>query len=185
MVQTRARSVGAFYLIYSQVAAVIGAFALAAFLSELVELNWRGVLAELIGFWGLYVRPSVDWLLSHTIILLVKWVFHFELFVPLILKDYLGVGLVLTASIFRATRANILYFWQFVRATLVVTLGWPVFLLVFLWEVAWFVFVWRIGSYRYASRLREWALVSLLAISPLIYLALLLAANYLLLKPGT
>jgi hypothetical protein len=98
-------AVGVGWRVYQQVAAIIGSFALLAFLTNFVHFDWRGWLETLIGMWGQYVRPPVRWLLHYTIEMPLGWVgWHVHL--PAWLHDYLAAGFVLAASVLRTFSAE-------------------------------------------------------------------------------
>ncbi len=61
------RGIGLGYVVYQQVAGVLGAFALIAFLRHYLEIDWRGALLDLISVWDAYVRPAVKVILDSTI----------------------------------------------------------------------------------------------------------------------
>lgn len=100
----RERSVSLGYVFYTQIAGVLGAFSLAAFAGHYFHLGWRGLLLTLVGCWDAYVRPTTNWLLDVSIVSLVRLVLHARIELPLWLKDYLSVGLILCLSWVRASR---------------------------------------------------------------------------------
>ena len=176
--QGEPRGIGLGYIIYQQVASVLGAFGLIAFLGHFVQVDWRGALADLIAVWAEYVRPAVKHLLDLTVVAFCHWLGWTSFQVPLAIRDYLTVGLVLTASVLRAWAPNVGFDLRSIlmvsQLALLMTVGWPLPLL--------FLVVTALSRVKEDSGLRR---ISWLSLSPLIYLALLLAANYLLLKPGT
>lgn len=71
-------------------------------IGELFDLHWRSTLGEFVGVWGHTVRPVTKWVLDHTFILLCNTVFHWNISVPMPVRDYLSVGLILEISWFLA-----------------------------------------------------------------------------------
>ncbi|MFO1186153.1 MAG: hypothetical protein U1E87_01045 [Alphaproteobacteria bacterium] len=191
------RGIGLGYIIYRQVAGVLGAFALAVFLAHFVQLDWRGALAYLINMWGEYVRPVVKWLVDSTLVALLRRLFGWQIHVPTIAHDYAAVGLVMSLSALRAnswrlqrrkergqirpddpyaqSRWTPYILVTFVLSTLLYALTWPLSVLA---RVHYTVTSWN--QHDNFSRASE-----ILYYAPLVYFTLLLAANYLLLKPDT
>jgi hypothetical protein len=227
-VHSEARGISFGYVIYQQVAGVLGAFALAAFLGHFVHLDWRGALADLIGLWGQYVRPVVKLFFEITVVAFVKWAFNWRIEVPLLVRDYFSVGAVLLLSTLRAmffvpllsrftsgnrVTARISNLFLSGMSPLYVffatVLFWPYMLIRYVMHllrikrlaavdldsleeiigVDYFleggtgtpIFVTEVNRKAWATR----DIALLLAVSPIIYLALLLVTNYLLLKPGS
>src|ERR1700730_2412815 len=91
--------------VYQQVAAVLAAFSLAALLGHFLDIGWRGILESLVGYWDAYVRPAVKWLSGVLIERPLTWAFgwHFEM--PLLARDYLSAGFVLTLSLLRQLKS--------------------------------------------------------------------------------
>lgn len=175
------------YILYQQVAGVIGAFSLSALLSHFVTIDWRGILHVLATAWDAYVRPTVSFVLNNTVVALLEVIFRVHLKIPLIVRDYLSVGFVLVISSLRA-----MWIWQNQTTEpeaspkkkrgerlrdLAVTVG------IFVAMIP----VWPYLFYQLiqAARVR-WGYVDpdqqrmfgLLGLLPLFYLALLLAANW-------
>jgi hypothetical protein len=88
---------------YRHVAAVLGAFSMLVFFGELLDLGWRGILARLVGVWSEYVRPSVEWIFQ-CLTWPVEWAFDWNIDVPLLVRDYVAVGLLVISSGGRASR---------------------------------------------------------------------------------
>jgi hypothetical protein len=84
--------------IYIQFAAVTGALSLAALLSHI--LVWQGVLLDMVEWWTTTVRPVVDFIYAPLVALLER-ILHIDVAIPIVLKDYLAVGLVLILSRWR------------------------------------------------------------------------------------
>jgi hypothetical protein len=89
------------YIIYQQIAGVVGAFALIAFLAHFVHVDWRGALADLVSAWNSSVRPAISLTLEILIAWPLEWLFNFHLPIPLSVRDYCAVGAVVFASNFR------------------------------------------------------------------------------------
>lgn len=93
------------YNIFQHVAGVIGAIAFAAFVQNFFDVGWRGLLLELISFWGERVRPLITAILNTTIIAALKAMWGWNVTIPTIVADYLGVGIITSTSLIRT------YFW--------------------------------------------------------------------------
>lgn len=157
---------GASHKVYQHVTGVLGAFALAAVLGHLVDLDWRGVIAFFVGYWDDYVRPAVRVALDTVFVLPLRWLFGWHLDIPLIVRDYLSVGAIFGLSVLRALHRPGRSWRRKDALTFVLCLGgWPVYVPLFAW---------------YALRSKEHRIWMLLALLPVAYLVLLLAANYLL-----
>ena len=87
-----------FWLGYQQIAAILAAFTLITFLKHLGDLNLHGIVGELIGIWSTVVRPAVKWLLDISLVAFVRWAFHWQLEIPLVIRDYFAAGLILYMS---------------------------------------------------------------------------------------
>ena len=98
---SRRRPGNLFWGAYSQVSAVLGALSMLVFLSEAFGLGIKGVLAKLVSVWSAVVRPGVKWL-TDVVVFPFGWLFHWNIEVPLWLRDYLSVGLILVLSSIRA-----------------------------------------------------------------------------------
>jgi hypothetical protein len=168
-------------IIYQQVTGVLGAFALAALLAQAIDLEWRSFLGVLLGQWDEYVRPTVKWLLDLIVTKPLRFVCGFRLEIPILVRDYLSVGFILFTSIirtalvhpdFRGTtgdkdvdrdetiQATLLYF------AMAMTV-WPILILL----------VVRLATTdRDGNRAYFW-----LTLTPVFYLGILLALNYLVL----
>jgi hypothetical protein len=169
--------------VYQQIAAIIGSFALIVFIGDLAHLDWRGFLGTLIGAWDEYVRPPVKWLLNLLVSIPLGW-FGWHVQVPQWLRDYLAVGLVFSASMLRllATRGDS---WRETLKDFMTVdepwqiVVWPPFVLL-LWPVT---FLWFILSVVSGLIIRDsYVWNAVLIISPLLYGAVLLAVNFLVLR---
>jgi hypothetical protein len=89
--------------LYEQVAAVFAAIGLAALIDHWLHIGWHGALRDVIGIWSRTVRPAVAAVLHVLVTVPLGWMHvHFE--VPLAVRDYLAVGLVLLLSAVRVVR---------------------------------------------------------------------------------
>jgi hypothetical protein len=134
------------------VGAVLAAFGLAALVHQL-GVNWRGALAPILGFWDLTVRPVATWVFHYLVTVPIGWLgVPFE--VPLWVRDYLSVGIILALSFtrtirnrpdllnsllsdsFARARRSLLRFWAILilRPRLAYSLAWAYILL--LWPIA-------------------------------------------------
>lgn len=187
------RGIGWGYFVYQQVAGVIGAFALIALISHFFDIGWRGFLANLIGIWGEYVRPAVKWLFDISIVALLQWTLGWRIEIPLFVRDYFSVGLALIFGRLRAWRyahyvrtqrgdnPDDAFDFESVTILALDLFAWPLTAIRDLGSSAYWVWVKR-------SKLSETGFMLTLTtviLSPLLYLALLLAASYVLLKPGS
>jgi hypothetical protein len=190
------------YLTYQQTASVFGGVAILFFLTHFFGFEWHGFLVVVAGVWNETMRPFMKWVLDNSVTPILKWVFGWSFYVPLVARDYVSVGFILFLSIVRA-RADMIY----VYVPLVPNLGigrrrvspfnFPLMLLMML---AWPLYI--VGllegirmqaslakafendpSYpeapkRYRKRLYRYAI----SLSPLIYALGLLTINYTLLR---
>jgi hypothetical protein len=178
---------------YQHVAGVLGAFALAAFASRVFSLDWRGILADVVGVWDSYVRP-VTRSVADAVVWPVERVFGWTIEVPVLVRDYVAVGLVLFLSFARATNLTgeraltVLRHREQRRLTLLMLLAclvaWPVVALLMLLILPIVIplmtrYVDEHGLSREGLGKRRHAMV--LTLLPLVYLGLLLAVNYLIL----
>ncbi len=195
-----AKGIGFGYIIYQHVAGVLGAFALIAFLGHFVHLDWRGALVVLVGVWDTVVRPAVKGIFDATIVAFLKWAFDWHLDVPLIARDYLSVGLLVFLSELRSTfvpggqgpRSVKIVFRSALYDSYISVLTplpkcllfWPFAVMRHLRYVRYSiipsrrVIIWKGGR-------RKLFIEHSMALLPLIYCLLLVAANYMLLRPGT
>jgi len=90
---------------YQQLAAVLGAFSMAVFVGEVFDLGWHGILAKLVGIWSEYVRPVAEWLLDW-VVWPFNYFFDWHVEIPLVVRDYLSVGLILALSFLRTYRSE-------------------------------------------------------------------------------
>jgi hypothetical protein len=178
---------------YQHVAGVLGAFALAAFASRVFALDWRGILADVVGVWDTYVRP-VTKSVADAIVWPVERVFGWSIDVPVLVRDYVAVGLVLFLSFARATNLTgeraliVVRHREQRRLTLLMLLSclvaWPIVALLMLLILPIVIplmtrYVDEQGLPREGLGKRRQAMV--LTLLPLVYLGLLLAVNYLIL----
>jgi uncharacterized membrane protein YiaA len=105
---SQSKGIGFWYFAYLQISAVISVFALAAFLGHFVPLNWHGVLRDMVGVWNETVRPAVNFLLTITIVSLLRWALNWHITIPLMVRDYVAVGIALYLSIIRVMYKDIL-----------------------------------------------------------------------------
>jgi hypothetical protein len=178
---------------YHHVAGVLGALALAAFASQVFSLDWRGILASAIGVWDEYVRPVARWL-ADVIVWPVERLFGWNIDVPVTVRDYFSVGLVLFLSFMRATNKpgerllvlrrspeqRRLKLWMLLACVV----AWPIvaLLLVLIVPISLPLMTRYVDEKGYSrddlGRRRNAMVLTLL---PLLYFALLVAANYLIL----
>ena len=167
---------------YQQVAAVLAAFGLAALLGHFVDIGWRGILDELVGYWGGLIRPVTRSVLDVLVSTPLRWTFGWRVEVPLIARDYLAVGAILAASSIRIRVKAVIrlrgvpigrdLFHEFFESVLpvfvVLALIWPVILL-------------SLVLLAIFSRDADFARDARIAVLPIVYLGLLLVMNYLVL----
>jgi hypothetical protein len=121
--------------VYGHVKAVLGAFALAAFLGHVFHIGWHGFLLMLIGYWDEYVRPVTQAVSTALITTPLSWIgVHYE--VPVLVRDYLSVGTILALSLARSYSTHKLVSWDRVRDTvsawLIAIITWPLMFTFFL-----------------------------------------------------
>src|SRR5688572_26929086 len=103
MIESRARisSMGRLRIVavvYQQVAAVFGAFGLAAIVGQVFRFEWRGIIAAAVAWWDSYVREPVGGALDWIVAAPLEWALGWNLPIPTLAKDYVAVGLVLGLS---------------------------------------------------------------------------------------
>jgi hypothetical protein len=94
------RGLTAGYAAYQQVAGVLGAIALMAFLADVLGLGLRSIVAKLISVWSQTIRPVVKWMVDG-VVWPINHFLNLHIVVPLRLRDYFAVGLILFFSINR------------------------------------------------------------------------------------
>lgn len=142
-----------FWLMYAQIAAMLGAFSFVVFLRNYVDLGLRGVIEQAVDGWVRVVRLLVGLPLQAIADLLPEaWRFH----VPVVATDYLAVGILM---VFSAVRV----FGRPPVGGAVLTL--------FLWPVVLGAALLRMAET--AEKRREITVM----LTPFIYLGLLFAAN--------
>lgn len=153
-----------FWLVYGQIAALLGAFSLLVFLTDFFNFGLKGVIQEVFDVWVTYVRPLVGHPLQALADLLPpEWRFA----VPEPVKDYLAVGVVMQLSLLRTLA---LMGSSISRKTLLRSLN-----LILIWPLGVPAFLY--GYWRGSEIDREGAALTAMFLAPLIYLGLLLAAN--------
>jgi hypothetical protein len=170
--------------LYQHVAAVLAAFGLAAIVDELFSIGWRGFVGTLIGYWGEYVRPPVKWALSMAVSRPLEWIFGWHIEIPVLVIDYLSIGLICVLSTARMTRRWVERRRDWARAFIrpprdpwVLWATWPPILLV-AWPFG--LVVWLLGLLVAAVENQREAVRDLgMVVAPLAYLALLIVVNYL------
>lgn len=188
------RGLGLGYVVYQQILAVFGAFALAALISHLIDLEWRSFLGTLVGYWDEYVRPTVKWVLDTLIVAPLRWAFDWRVEFPLLARDYLSVGIVTALSLVRSTyrtspkgRRDVIVLFKLVRGFgLEDVLLWPPIVpLVWPLTMPWLVYIF-ISTYvapvtRLSLKVEQVRIWTILALLPALYLGVLVAVNNLLL----
>ena len=164
-VQPAPNGTSIFWLVYGQIAAMLGAFSLLVFLTHFFDVGLKGVIRDAFDAWVTYVRPVIGFPLQFIVELLPdKWRFA----VPEFAKYYLVVGIVTLASYVRFglhSRYSFFprgYVVRVLIALLEPLLAWPY------WTIKW---LWR-------GLVGPWPLAGIATfLSPVLYLALLFAAN--------
>src|SRR5688572_30286556 len=89
--------------IYQQIAAAFAAFGVAAMLGHFWDIGWRGFLGTIVGVWEATVRPATEWVFHVLITMPLSWAgINFE--TPLLVRDYVAVGIVIGVSYYRTAR---------------------------------------------------------------------------------
>lgn len=158
-----------FWGIYGQIAAIFGALSLLVFVGHFFDVGLKGVLRDAVQWWIDNVRPvvgaPVQWLINQ---LPESWRFELS---PL-WKDYLGVGVVSALAFVRAMFRMVpsvrggMPLVMLLLFGLGIVLAWP----------AWTIFG-IVGFLVLSSQGEADATIWVMALSPLIYLGLALAAN--------
>lgn len=81
---------------------MLAALSFAFFIARHFDFKWRGILAELVDLWGAVVRPLTKQVVDYAFVIPFEWAFHIRVEVPLIVRDYLSVGIILLLSVLRA-----------------------------------------------------------------------------------
>lgn len=172
----------AVYVLYSQVASILGAFTFIMFTSHIVDWNWKGILIDLVGGWTDVIRPATKYLLDRTIGDLFHYLFGFELAIPLPVKDYLSVGIMLGLSSARSMRlysddwdhtnstANFLIMYLFLPPALI---GWWIVFWPLAFPVLMCSLLYNVVTLNFPKDFKMYAL----AVAPGIYFGLVFAAN--------
>lgn len=173
-------------LVYQQVAGMIGAFALAALVSHVAEIDWRGALAAAIDVWDTYVRTAVKGALDLIIVMPLAWLFEWRIDIPLLVRDYVSVGLMLFLSSVRVDRifafvslAEVYEKRHYLTNFFVYLIAWPYVVFELLARLLGAEF----DEHAYSAPRSMVLYAHLLALTPIIYFGLLVAANYFLLQP--
>ncbi len=172
--------VGLGWGMYQQVAAVLGAFGLAAMVGDIFGVGWRGFVGTLVGYWGEYVRPVAKAVFNAIVTVPLSW-FGWHVEVPLLVRDYLVVGTIFALSMSRELkriRADV-SIWPRLREPV----NWPARMPMMLvtWPIMALAFVAGPFIEMEAVTRKEALVNSIMILSPLIYLGLLLAVNYIVL----
>lgn len=169
-----------FWLVYGQIAAMLGAFSVMVFLTNFFDLGLKGVIREAVDGWLQYVRPLIGHALS--------WVVErlgLQIDLRDEIKDYAAVGIVQFAALIRggaiafdshplsSGQVAILRF-GVVLVGVTSVVFWPIYLVLTAGGGLLALFVNRLWP---IEGLPQLVLASTLALAPLIYLALLFAAN--------
>lgn len=91
--------VSLFWLVYGQIAAVLGALSLLALLTNFADFGLKGVVRTAFDLWAQTARPLAASLV-HALVTVLPEAWRFE--PPTILKDYAAVGVMLFFSHIRA-----------------------------------------------------------------------------------
>jgi hypothetical protein len=95
---TKALRVG--WGVYQQVAGGFSAFGMLALVAGLWHIGMRGFLKNLVAIWDQTVRPATAFVMHGLVTVPLSWV-HVHVEVPLAVRDYLSVGLVMALSFTR------------------------------------------------------------------------------------
>jgi hypothetical protein len=60
------------------------------------------MIAYFVGYWDDYVRPAVKLALDTIVVAPLRWLFSWHFEVPLVVRDYLSVGVIFGLSVLRA-----------------------------------------------------------------------------------
>ena len=184
--------------VYQQTAAVFGAFGVAAIIGHFWSIGWKGWLQTLVGVWDDTVRPVMAWLLHYLVTVPLSWV-GLEFEVPLLVRDYLSVGMIFAMSYRRAGPDDLLHTdWRRISVRVFV---WPWASLLYVIDLFWALraligSLWRERRPRWLGGARvklktatdygPWSAKQLFVINswlqfqvltPLIYLVLLIGVN--------
>lgn len=162
-----------FWLVYGQIAAMLGAFSFLVLLQNFINVGLNGVVAQAFEGWVQYIRPIVGLPVQALVDLLPDtWRFQTS---P-VEQDYLAVGLVLFLSYVRTVltlRRGYFSVGWLVLTFVALLIGWPAMIVGMLYG-AFFV-----GDTSSGALLRAGAFITIF-LAPLIYLGFLFAANALL-----
>jgi hypothetical protein len=195
------RRLSVVFLVYQQITSVFAAIGLAVLVGHVLHFEWRSILAGLVDAWETYVQGVVRWVLHLIVSVPLAW-FHVHVEVPVVVREYVAVGVVLTLSWIRSSAVSTVDVDQDEDATggilgklafllimapmgAATTLLWPLWMVAMLRQLmpGWdptpdlprsTTEDWR--RWRdYRRQSRRWGLLSL---APIGYLAILLALNY-------
>jgi hypothetical protein len=164
------------WLIYQQVASIFAALSLVLLLEHFVQIDWHGIFANILAAWANVIRPATQFVLDWTILPVLHWLLRWPWELPAWLSDYFSVGVVSFFSYARIT-------WKRVSATeafdislllgLVVLLPFYLLLSVLAWPLVAYILIFRRDKTSSFSNLDI-----LLMYSPLMYVVVILAANF-------
>lgn len=174
------------WFVYSQAAAMLGAFSLLVFLSHFFDFGLKGIIADAMAVWNGSVRPMIGRPLQWIVDLLPASLrFH----LTDLQKDYCAVGLVAVFSAARIAIRDRL----FLGRTPIWHGAWIAEIVSHLWGLIWLFFFWPVAlAYLLVTlpfaifvaddRQHLWRSVARAAVflAPLAYLGALFAANALL-----
>lgn len=171
---------------YVQLASVMGALSLGSLASNFIE--WKGVILQLINWWADTARPVVDFIYAPLIDALER-LMRVEIVVPVLLKDYLAVGIVLILSRWRGSAGGwsggarraigsaLRNFWRACFLLVRTLLVWPAEIVFLLRNL---LFAGVLFSERTAEEIYQIRVAHFLALLPVLYSILLALANWLL-----
>jgi len=95
------------FAIYEHISAILAAIALAAFIGHFINFDWRGAINQLFSAWDAVVRPTVKQILDITIVRPLARLFNWHINIPVLVRDYIAVGLVFLMSFVRRGRGAV------------------------------------------------------------------------------
>lgn len=171
--------------VYIHFAGVIGALSIASLLSYVIE--WRGFIHAAVDWWAGVVRPIVDLVFSPVVYLLDKYLLT-DFYIPILVKDYLAVGIAFIFSRWRGAAAV----WKggtggaarkivkrFVMAPILLArtlFMWPVEMAAVFLNV--FYARSRFPKHRGQEQIRQIRLTHALALLPVLYALFIVIANF-------
>lgn len=160
--------------LWKVVAGILSGFGLAALLQQALDFNWHGLLSPVMRIWADKVRPPIAWIFDRAVTWPLDALFGFHIVVPVLVRDYIAVGVFFAASMARANNARLSSL-KTVGPLLATVAFWPLYLFVFAILAA--IPYEEDAEVRAIAVLMSSRATARLAVLPMVYVALLLILN--------